>query len=162
MVSFLFPHYDWLQSLQKSIVWPWLGAETGRGSSTRAFLEASQIPAPTCPGAQDLLQGLNVEGVKLSLLSGQAGNLFLRVFSRQNPKSFITALEFLPGFGLKCVQMQLGGGKCPLGSLQPKACCKVPSGAIGNKERISYDFYWGKKKTSESFEFSSSQSSNWN
>lgn len=67
MVSFLFPRYDWLQSLQKSIVWPWLGTEIGRGRSTRTFLEASQMPAPAFPGAQDLLQGLNRAALKLSV-----------------------------------------------------------------------------------------------
>lgn len=145
MVSFLFPRYDWLQSLQKSIVWPWLGTETERGRSTGAFLEDSQIPAPTCPGAQDLLQGLNTEAVKPSALPAQAGNLFLCIFSCQNPKSFITALEVLPGLGLKCVQIQLGGGKSSSENLEPKACCKVPSGAVVNRERARNYFCWGGK-----------------
>lgn len=137
----------------------------------RGFLGGFPNPSPNLPRCTRPSAGTEYRDVKFSVLPAQAGNLFLCIFSSQNPKSFIRALKFPPGLGLKCVQIQLGGGKSSLEKLQPKACCKVPSGALVKRKRTRNYFCWGEKApksiglllvTWSVTSYWSSQSSNWN
>lgn len=86
------------------------------------------MPAPAFPGAQDLLQGLNTAALKLSVP-------FIALYilmSESQKHQHSTGIP--PWAWCEVQQIQLGGGKLSLENLQPKVCCKVPSGAVGNRK----------------------------
>lgn len=80
MVSFLFPRYDWLQSLHKSISGHGWALKWGR-QKHRSFLGGFPNASPAFPGAQDPLQGRNREALSCEALSAAcSGRQFIPLY----------------------------------------------------------------------------------